>query len=297
MKTNPQMTQITEIKRNHVSRPMGGARNNGTVYHSTPRSCLLCFLNRRNLRNLRILRILILENYFNYFTEIEERFQRCRGTRMLLSPLDWALIESWKEGGLPLEAVLTGIERSFEKFRQRPPRFQKVNSVAYCSQEVLRAAQDASLAETQGGAPAAQARPELPPFPIEEILAFFSRNAEALDRAAQRAAETGQPIVSQDLAESARVLRETAAKENLAAGADFQELDRRLTALEEKLEASLKRAASVDLLAEISREVDRGLVPYRRKMTAPQIESLERQFTKRVLFERYQIPRLSLFYL
>ncbi len=36
-------------------------------------------------------------NYFNYFTEIEEHFQRARGTGLfLLSPLDWALIESWK---------------------------------------------------------------------------------------------------------------------------------------------------------------------------------------------------------
>jgi hypothetical protein len=238
-----------------------------------------------------------VENYFNYFTEVEECFQRCRGTRTLLSPLDWALIESWKEAGLPLEAVLLGIERSFEKYRKRPPRFRKVNSVAYCSQEVLRAAEDARLAEVQGGAPAAKERPEPAPFPREEVLGFFHRNAEALHRASQRAGETGQPVVAQDLAESAAALGEMAAPGKLEAGTDFQDLERRLTALEEKIEASLKRAASVELLAEIRREVDHGLVTYRQKMTAPQIESLERQFTKRELFERYRIPRLSLFYL
>ena len=44
-------------------------------------------------------------NYFNYFTEIEEHFQRARGTGLfLLSPLDWALIESWKNAEVPLEA-------------------------------------------------------------------------------------------------------------------------------------------------------------------------------------------------
>lgn len=41
-------------------------------------------------------------NYFNYFTEVEEQFQRSRATGLfLLSPLDWALIESWKKRGHP----------------------------------------------------------------------------------------------------------------------------------------------------------------------------------------------------
>src|SRR5262249_34797606 len=68
-------------------------------------------------------------NYFNYFTEIEEHFQRARGTGLfLLSPLDWALIESWNTAGVPLEAVLRGIDESFEKWRSRKVKTQKVNS-------------------------------------------------------------------------------------------------------------------------------------------------------------------------
>ena len=55
------------------------------------------------------------ENYFNYFTEIEDHFQRARGTGLfLLSPLDWALIEAWKRSGIPLEAVLRGMTASFQ---------------------------------------------------------------------------------------------------------------------------------------------------------------------------------------
>jgi len=238
-----------------------------------------------------------VENYFNYFTEVEECFQRCRGTRTLLSPLDWALIESWKEAGLPLQAVLVGIERSFEKYRKRPPRFQKVNSVAYCSQEVLRAADEARLAAVQGEPPPAERPDESAPFLPDELQLFINRNAEALDRASRLALESGQPVVAEDLAASASALREKAAGGDWSRGTDFQELERHLTALEERIEASLKRAASVELLAQISRGVDCGLAPYRRKMTGPQIESLERQFTKRALFERHQIPRLSLFYL
>ena len=49
-----------------------------------------------------MLRRTTLENYFNYFTEIEERFQRRRGTLTMLSPLDWALMEVWKDAAIPV---------------------------------------------------------------------------------------------------------------------------------------------------------------------------------------------------
>jgi len=74
------------------------------------------------------------ETCFNYFTEIEEHFQRTRGTPLFrLSSKDWVLIEGWKRVGIPLEAVLRGIDAAFEKWRGRPmqARTQMVNSVAY----------------------------------------------------------------------------------------------------------------------------------------------------------------------
>ena len=93
-----------------------------------------------------------METYFNYFTEIEEHFQRRRGTVLLLSPLDWALMETWKDAGIPLEAVLRGIDATFEKWERRPKRFQKVNGLAYCSQEVLASAEEMKEAAV-GAAP------------------------------------------------------------------------------------------------------------------------------------------------
>ena len=81
-------------------------------------------------------------NYFNYFTEVEEHFQKARGTSLfLMSPLDWALVEAWKHAGVPLEAVLRGIDVAFEKWRGGKSRLQMVNSVAYCAQAVLAEAQ------------------------------------------------------------------------------------------------------------------------------------------------------------
>lgn len=240
-----------------------------------------------------------MENYFNYFTEIEECYQRSRGTRTLLSPLDWALIESWKEAGVPLEAVLLGIERSFEKFKKRPARIQKVNSLAYCSQLVLNAAQEVgkSASLSEGAASPKRQQETAPPFAAGEILDYLRRNSAALDHASMEGRNRQQPVLAEDLTEAALALREVAKQEAEKATPDLEELERRMTALEEKLSAALTRASDLELLTDIRREVEKGLMPYRRNMTGPQVESLERQFMKKRLFEHYRIPRLSLFYL
>jgi hypothetical protein len=238
-----------------------------------------------------------VENYFNYFTEIEECYRRCRETPTLLSPLDWALIESWKEAGYPLEGVLLGVERSFEKFKARKRRYRMVNALAYCSQEVLRAVEEARRAEAEGGMRKDAHAPAAAPFTPEEIAAFLHRNADAVEKASLRAGEDGQRVLGEDLASAAAWLREMAAREVECPTVNLEELETRLTACEEKLAASLTRASSLELLTQFRMEVERGLGPYRRNMSGAQIESLQRQFLKNRLLEHYGIPRLSLFYL
>ncbi len=235
-----------------------------------------------------------MENYFNYFTEIEECFQRARGATTLLSTLDWALIEAWKEAGIPLDAVLTGIDRTFEKYRKRPQRFRKVNSLAYCSQEVLRAAEEAGQAETNVGREKTERDEEI--FARNDVINFLKRNAETLESAARSQEAEGQNVLAQDFSEAAKTL------EGIAAGdatgdADPEALERQLTALEDKLSASLTRAAPLELLTAFRTEMDRAMGSYRRNLGRGETESLERQFIKKGLFEHYNLPRLSLFYM
>ena len=98
--------------------------------------------------------LIFLENYFNYFTEIEEQFQRRRGTGLILSTLDWALIETWQEAGIPLDAVLRGIDAAFDKYeqRQKRARMRRVNGLAWCAQAVMEAAEE--LREASAGSTA-----------------------------------------------------------------------------------------------------------------------------------------------
>ena len=212
-------------------------------------------------------------NYFNYFTEIEEHFQKTRGTSLfLLSPLDWALIESWNESGVPLEAVLRGIDAAFEKWRSRKVKTQQVNSLAFCAQAVL--------AEAQIMAGLAQPKKETaPPFPLEDMRQYLESNAAA--------------VPYPEIADSLRRL----AAEAEAHYTNLEGLEQHLTVLEEKMMAIARTSLSEAQMLEARQELDRQLRPYRGKMTADQLSMLEKQYLERNLLEKSKLPRLSLFYM
>jgi hypothetical protein len=220
-------------------------------------------------------------NYFNYFTEIEEHFQRARGTSLfLLSPLDWALIENWKNSGVPLEAVLRGIDEAFEKWRSRKSKVRRVNSLAYCAQAVLESAQRLSGAGAARARQAAEA-----PFQVNEIQEFLNRAAAALSNKENEIYHAIAGTLQSLAAEAQGKL------------ANLEDLERHLTALEEKMIAAARSRAPDELLVELRRDLDTELAPYRGKMSADQISMLERRYLDTRLLEKAALPRLSLFYL
>jgi len=235
-----------------------------------------------------------VENYFNYFTEIEEHFQQRRG-RIQLSPLDWALIETWKDAGIPLEAVFRGVDAAFDKYEQRPSKSQKINSLAYCAQAVLVAAEE--MKEAAVGAQSTDAQSNRPSgFPIAEICVFLRRNAEHLDAAKLPLAKgiDAAPLAR----ETANTLREIATDlEATKTPPRLEDLERRLTVAEEKLFAVLLAATPDEQIVSVRADADRELAPYRRKMPSAQIEQLLKQYVHKRLLEKYGLPRLSLFYM
>ena len=233
-----------------------------------------------------------MENYFNYFTEIEEQFQRRRGGSLLLSTLDWALIETWKDAGIPLEAVLRGIDGAFERYEKRPS-MRKVNSLAYCAQEVLAAAEE--MKEAVVGASSGE-KEKPAGFQTGEIIVFLRRNADQL-LAAKLPQRSGISVVA--LArEAAATLRTLASEmEGASSAPRLEDLERRLTVLEEKLFAALLAGTPDEEIVTVRGEADRELAPYRRKMLAAQIDQLQKQYIHKRLLEKYGLPRLSLFYM
>jgi hypothetical protein len=244
-------------------------------------------------------------NYFNYFTEIEEHFWRKRGAHLLVSPLDWAIVETWQKAGIPLAAVLKGIDRAFESWTRsrRAAGGRQLKSLAYCVDAVLDAAEEAREAAAGAGPEAAGARRGAPePFSRDELRKYLERNATQLRRASERLRSrsgdgTPAPALPSRFEETAARLDEARPLIDVPGALDLEDLERRMTVLEEKLTAALSTEADEERLLAVRREMDRALAPYRRKMSADQLAQLERQYTQKRLFEQFEIPRLSLFYL
>jgi hypothetical protein len=237
-------------------------------------------------------------NYFNYFTEIEEYFWRKRGAHLLVSPLDWAIVETWQKAGIPLPAVLKGIDRAFESWARsrRATGGRQLKSLAYCVDAVLDAAAEAQEAAAGAGPQPDSPKPSAEPFSRDELRRYFERNCARLRAAAEKQRAARGALASR-LEETANRLADLLPLVDAPAAIDLEDLERRLTIREEKLAAALSADADEESLLAIHREMDRSLAPYRRKMSAEQLAQLERQYIQKRLFERFQVPRLSLFYL
>jgi len=239
-----------------------------------------------------------VENYFNYFTEIEERFLLRRSGGLLLSTLDWALIETWKDSGIPIEAVLRGIDAAFDRYDQRPSKTQKINSLAYCSQAVLAAAEDmkeAAVGAAGAESGAADKHRAGEGFEPNTVAAFLRRTADLLEAAKL---PHGEGISARSVAhETATTLRRLAEETETKPSTRLEDLERHLTVLEEKQFAALLASTPDEEIVTVRAEADRDLAPYRRKMSGPQIEQLQKQYVHKRLLEKHGLPRLSLFYM
>jgi hypothetical protein len=246
-------------------------------------------------------------NYFEYFSEIEERFSRRRGSILLLNTLDWALIETWREAGIPLEAVLRGIDDAFDKHDARSQRargrLRKVNGLAWCAQAVMQAAEQ--MVEAATGAAAATSRePRESGFETERVAAYLDRNAQALSAAttpdgpfmAQSFRDMGG-VLDAMLRTTAQRLHELALTMRSGTAVPLDELDRTLTVLEDKLFAALQSAATEQELVDLKAHADRELAQYRAKISTVQLRQIQQQFLHKRLLELRGLPRLSLFYM
>ena len=251
-------------------------------------------------------------NYFNYYTEIEETFVRRRGKHLLLDTLSWALIESWKERGVPLHVALRGIEQSFNSYEAKPRR-RSVKTLFYCQEEVE--AQYAEWLESQLGATAApQANAEQSgsqltettrgnaglPFPREIIITHLDDCQQTLARVAAASsdpAQHGTNDLGETLSRAAARLAELRADFARAPRPDAEQLEGALTDLERLLDHALRARLTPEQLAARRAQAATQLQPYRARMGRSAYEQTLDTLLSKLLREERGVPRLSLFHL
>jgi hypothetical protein len=236
-------------------------------------------------------------NYFNYFTEIENYFWKKRGAHLLVSPLDWAIMETWQKAGVPLEAVLKGIDSAFESYQRsrRGGAGKPLKSLAYCTDAVLEAAEE-QLEAAAGAQPKNGKAATKEPFSREELKNYFDRNVARV-LAGSTKLQAAHATFAGQLKEIAALLAASTVLLEAPGALDLEDLERRLTVLDEKMHATVISCASEETMLKIRREMDAQLAAYRRKLKAEQIALVERQFIQKRLLEEFGLPRLSLYYL
>jgi hypothetical protein len=232
-------------------------------------------------------------NYFNYFTEIEDAFVRRRGKHLFLSPMDWALMETWKQQGIPLHIVLRGVEKSFDSFEARP-RKRTVKSLLYCQEEVE--AQYAEWVEAHVGSSPdhSETDSDKSPFSFEAVSEHLKRSRSALAELVH--SRKKEDDLSEALTRATALLVDI--ENDFASGAtlDTRKLEDSLTGLERMLNDAMLSVVDKDGFDELNKEVKDQLKPYRTQMEAAAYKQTFDNLLLKRLREHFAVPRLSLFY-
>lgn len=246
-------------------------------------------------------------NYFNYFTEVEEEFVRRRGKHMLISNLDWALVESWKNAGIPLHIVLRAINQAFDAYDARAQKYRKVNSIFYCQQQVESTFAEYRLAQV-GGDPASS-RPEGEEasgagssgehevFPKEVLFGFLARCDEDLSAAVSRAAASYRTALESAIDRARARLKEITAEVEGSPRVNAEALERDLDGIDRMVLEGARESLGEEELKKLRAEAESHLRSYRKKMDKAIYEQTVQNFIARRLREMNNIPRMSLFYL
>jgi hypothetical protein len=247
------------------------------------------------------MRMLDAMNYFNYFTEIEEEFVKRRGSHLLVSPLDWSLIETWQQRGVPLHIVLRGINASFDAYDQRASRGRKVNSLLYCQQEVEAMFLEycASRVGANSDAPAGNGKEsngrQEDHFNPPAIVDYLAEQHGALERLSVK--HSPDAILSETFSRTAtrlgQIIDDLRGSKNISP--ELLEMD--LMMIEEVILDGLRGSAGEEKLAQLQKEGNQQLKSYRQNMEPAVYKQTLDNLIARRLREQYHVPRLSLFYI
>jgi hypothetical protein len=221
-------------------------------------------------------------NYYNYFTEIEDTFVRRRGKHLLLSPIDWAMIEGWRDRGVPLHIVLRSIESVFDGF-EKNPRPRSIKGLLYCKEEVEAQFQEWTASQAGRGNGSNEGSLEFSP----------ERITEHVETVIAELRKSTNPDIREDLDRAAARLEQLSADHSN----DIATADQALSDIDNFLEHMLLTKLDKARLAEAEKEAVAQLRPYKADMEKEAFEQTKRVLLLKRLREDEGIPRLSLFYL
>lgn len=201
---------------------------------------------------------------------------------MLVSPLDWSLIETWKDQGIPLHIVLRGIDRSFENAeksgRKTPP-----TTLSYCHGAVMEAFSEFQESRI-GKSPDQEDQTEFSEGEKSRVIGLLERLQSGL-----REVEEGA-----DIGSAGDRIHELKSELQQADVWNAAEVDRELGAVAQDLVATFREQLDQEILKKIEDEIRSSLKVYRKRVSKEIYGQLfEKQLRQRIL-ELFGLPDFTL---
>jgi hypothetical protein len=227
-----------------------------------------------------------------YYSAIEEEFSRRRRASILLSPRDWALIGEWKRAGVPLRIVLQGIANIFDAFDRRGPTARRINSLAYCRQEVLGLHElYLGIRAAEAGRPGEEARDTGTDKAIARYLGRLARRVrEAMAASSGRHLDTLVAALARAAAEL-KLLKKQVRDRSIPPS----DLEEALRALDESVLMAARAGLPPEEIREAEAAVEREIGEERRRMAPEAFAATQRALMERRLRAIGGLPRLTLF--
>lgn len=230
-------------------------------------------------------------NYFSYYSEIEEHFVRRRRKNLLISPLDWALIQTWKEMDIPLHIVLRGIDRAFDQFEAKP-KTRLVNSLFYCQQSVQESFEE-YVQSRVGETPQEQStRPLVERQESEELLERFSRE---VFQAHTRAQELGMMELAGVFERALVRLNDLKASLPPEGDIDIDGLEKDLQVLDTAVTESIQKAVGEDVGKLWLDDAKKDLKPYKKRVPKEMFEKILQNYLRKRARQEFAVSLFSLF--
>jgi hypothetical protein len=246
-------------------------------------------------------------NYYNYFTEIEEHFVRRRGKHMWVAPMDWALIATWRDSGVPLNVALRGIDIAMDHFFASPRHRSYVSTLFYCHDAVMqeygrflesRVGDSSPGGDGQKRESGAEATGKEDGGPDRSaVLKFFSSKISEISGLREKhSGEEGVQLrqglerIAGRIEEIARALRENPAP-------DFEGMERDLALLDQALVSELSPSVSPEEMENWKEEAKKELKIYRKRLPKDTYQKIHDNFLRKKIHQRYGVGELSLFHL
>jgi len=206
-----------------------------------------------------------------YVEAIEAHLRARRGVDHILSPRDFAQARAWHQAGVPLAAVLVGIDRAFDGGAE-------VTSLGFCRRRV----EDLVAA---GPRPAARPAPAAEAVPLEEVSRILGLLLEHLAPLRASSGAFEPPL---------RKIRELQDLLAVATRPNFDYLRLKLREIDDDVGAAALQAVGDEELGQLRAEAARAVERHRGRVDEAALEDARARYTLQRVRERFDLPRVCL---